>query len=77
MNPIHPADLSVTDEQTAVDFLKSLFVHGLAHHPDDATADCLFDKGLSDEQLSGIQANMTATFDFVDPSAVLLELMDA
>jgi len=72
-----PALISVTDEATSRNFLNALFTAGLAYHPDDSAADCLSDKGLSVRYLRTIQRNVTATFAFVDPSAIILDLINA
>lgn len=76
-NAILVQAIDVSDESTAKAFLTALHGAGLAYHPDDSADDCLSSHGLSVAQLSHIQACVTNSFSFVDPSAVLLDLINA
>lgn len=70
------AGVTVTDEATAKAFLTDLHARGLAYHPDDRASDCLQFHKLSVEEVQAIQINMRLTFDHVDPSEILLELIN-
>jgi hypothetical protein len=71
------SQITVKDADTATAFLNGLHGKGLAFHPDDRASDCLRDCNLSRVAIQAIQINMRATFAFVDPYEILLDLINA
>ncbi|WP_321336533.1 hypothetical protein [Breoghania sp.] len=66
-----------TDAKTARQFLQELHDAGLLYHPEERAADCLSFHKLSTDRLAEIERNMRATFDYLDPCAVAVELTTA